>query len=195
MSTVNLQNAPITLGSPIEIEAAIEVIRSYLATMDWMDQPYFIAQRFTRQKGSMKYIYPETYARNTETPSEKYPYFRLTPDGDFQGRVFFYPYRTRYNDDEYIISNVAVIFSANLSLIDQAKLELGLFTQELIKESRQLIRESEYLGDFTVQMLTETRDLREVFREFVLEDLEQYNRAPMQSWRIDIELTVLEDCP
>ena len=48
--------------------------------------------------------------------------------------------------------------------------------------------------DFDYKILSETRDLREVYKEFVLDDIEQYNRAPLQCFRIDLSIRVQEDC-
>ena len=167
MAITKLQDAPITIGSPIEVEKACDVIRERLATLPWVDFPYFIAQRFYRKDGQRQFYYPETYARILNTPDGKFGYHRLTPDNDYKGMFFFYVGETaNYNGDDYITYNVAIIFSANLLLIDEAKLDQGLFTQELIRDARALILNAEYYGDFTLEILRETRDLRTVYREF-----------------------------
>jgi hypothetical protein len=195
MGIVKLQDAPITIGTPIEIEKACDVIRERLATLPWVDFPYFIAQRFYRLQGSKQFYYPETYARDLQTPDGKWGYHRLTPDNDYKGMFFFYLGENgNYNGDDYITYNVALIFSVNLDLIDEAKLELGLFTQELVRDARALILDSEYYGDFTLSILRESRDLRTVYREFTLDPVEQYNRAPLQCFRFDLTITYLPEC-
>ena len=98
------------------------------------------------------------------------------------------------NEFNFLKYKVGIIFSVNLKLIDKTKLEKGLFTQELIRESRRKLTEASILFDFDYKIESETRDLREVYREFQLDDLEQYNRAPLQCFRFDLEITVQEQC-
>ena len=190
-----MQNKPIVVGTPVEIEFAIDEIRKTLANLPWIDFPYFIAQRFTREIKGKKYIYPETYA--PEKPGSR-NYKRLTPDNDFKG-MFFFLVGTSTNDFEANTRNfmkypVSIIFSVNLELIDKPKLDAGLFTQELIRDARRLLTTTMAIFDFHYTLKSETRDLREVYREFVLEDLEQYNRAPMQCFRFDLDVTIQESC-
>jgi hypothetical protein len=112
---------------------------------------------------------------------------------------FFYvsPEETgfHYKQHTYLKYDVAIIFSCNLSLIDNTKLEAGLFTQELIRDVRKLLRDKMMSFDFEYKIKTITRDLREVYSEFVLDDIEQYNRAPLQCFRVNLELEILEECP
>lgn len=197
MSITNLQNKPIVIGNPVEIEFAVNEIRKVLATMDWITHPYFIAQRFTRATGSngRKFSYPETYA---PTNNDKRGYHRLTPDNDYKGMFFFMVGTGNVafepNGENFITYPVSIIFSANLELINSAHLTAGLFTQELIRDARRLLTKTMVLHDFEYTIKTETRELRDVYREFVLEDLEQYNRAPMQCFRLELDILVEEDC-
>lgn len=195
MSITNLQNKPIVIGSPVEIEFAVNEIRKQLMNLPWIDRPYFIAQRFTREINGKKFLYPETYA--PEKPGS-INYQRLTPDNDFKGMFFFWV-GTSQNDFEantrnFIKYPVSIIFSVNLELIDKPKLENGLFTQELIRDARRMLTTTMAIHDFQYTIKSETRDLREVYREFVLDDLESYNRAPMQCFRFDLDVNVQEDC-
>lgn len=188
MPLTNLQNKPIIVGSPIEIEFAVNEIRKEIANIPWVSHPYFIAQRFTESKNGKNFIYPETYA--PEKPGSR-NYKRLTPDNDYSGMCFFMVGASKPGQEDFLIYPVAVIVSANLQLIDNPKLNNGLFTQELIADVRNKIKSASPGFDFQVKVVAETRDLREVYREFVLGDLEQYNRAPMQCFRIDLEVTVM----
>lgn len=199
MSVVNLQNKPIVIGSPIEIESAVNDIRTVLAGLTWVSRAYFIAQRFTRKEGNKRFFFPETYAPD-QNKNNDYGYQRLTPDNDQSGSFFFYVGRGEPLDFQGLRRNlynypVAIIFNANLELIDKAKLRLGLFTGELIRDARRLLTDTMMNHLFNYRIVSETRDLREVYREFVLDNIEQYNRAPMQCFRIDLEITVQEDCP
>ena len=192
---VDLQDKPVIIGTPIEIEMATNEIRLLLSELPWVSHPYHIAQRFYRKKRQRAFYYPETYAGGT---GNKFNYHRLTPDNDYSGMFFFYVGKERNdyapNQTNFLRYDVAIIFSANLKLIDEAKLENGLFTQELIRDVRRLLTTSHPLFDFHYKIKTVTRDLREVYREFVLDSIEQYNRAPMQCFRFDIEITTQEEC-
>jgi hypothetical protein len=195
MSITKLQDKPIVIGTPVEIEFAVNEIRKTLATLPWVDYPYFIAQRFYRKTEGKTFYYPETYAPENAGSRN---YKRLTPDNDFKG-MFFFMVGTGKNDFEHSQRNfitypVSIIFSVNLSLIDNVKLNQGLFTQELVKDARRLLTDKMINYDFDYTLKTETRDLRECYREFVLDDLESYNRAPMQCFRFDLDVRIQEDC-
>lgn len=187
-----LQDRPVIIGTPIEIEKAVNEIRISLAELPWISNPYFIAQKFYTVVGKKSFIYPETYAPQAVGSRD---YHKLTPDNDYKGMFFFMVGRGVNNVEELLTYPVSVIFSVNLELIDTAKLNNGLFTQELISEARKLLKSMEYNSvDFRCRFVSETRDLRETYREFQLDVLEQYNRAPLQCFRFELELTVSEDC-
>lgn len=197
MSTTKLQDRPIVVGTPVEVEKAINDIRLKLATLSWITKPYFIAQRFTRKKGNRRFFFPETYAPDPDKESDL-GYVRLTPDADQSGTFFFYVGRgsNDFNGAQtnFISYPVAIIFNVNLELIDRAKLKQGLFTGELMREARRLLTNSMIGFIFDYRITAETRDLRDCYREFVLDDIEQYNRAPMQCFRFDLDLRIEEDC-
>lgn len=190
-----LQDKPIIVGSPIEIEFAVNEIRKVLATLSWLDYPYFIAQRFIRSQNGKNFYYPETYA--PESPGLR-NYKRLTPDNDFKGMCFFMVGQGRNdykaNSHNFITYPVSIIFSVNLELIDKPKLDAGLFTQELVRDVRRLLTTTMLNHEFDYVLRTETRDLRETYREFVLDDLEAYNRAPMQCFRFELDVRIQESC-
>lgn len=193
----DLQNKPVIVGSPIEIEDAVNQVRLKLADLPWVDHPYFIAQRFFRKDATINrlFIYPETYA--IEEPG-RINYKRLTPDNDFKG-MFFFMVGDGSNDFEpsqfnFLTFPVSIIFSVNLALINQAKLDQGLFTQELIRDARRVLTNEMISFDFDYNIISETRDLQKCFREFRLDELEQYNRAPMQCFRFDLSVRVREQC-
>jgi hypothetical protein len=193
----DLQNKSIVIGSPIEIEKAVNDIRLALSNLSWVDHPYFIAQRFFRKDATSGrlFVYPETYA--PENPGSL-TYKRLTPDNDFTGMFFFLVGDgiNEFNANQYNFINfpVSIIFSVNLKLIDPAKLDNGLFTQELIHSARRILTDEMMNFDFQYTILNETRDLQRCFREFRLDELEQYNRAPMQCFRFDLSIKIQELC-
>ncbi len=195
MSTTILQNKPIIIGTPIEIDYAVNEIRLQLVNLPWLEYPMFIAQRFTRDVKGRKFIYPETYAPEIAGSRN---YVRLTPDNDFKAMSFFMvgPSRNDFNANErnFMTYPVSIIFSVNLELIDKNKLDNGLFTQELMRDVRRLLTTTMNIHLFDYVLKSETRDLREVYKEFVLDDLESYNRAPMQCFRFDMDVRIQEDC-
>lgn len=192
---VNLQNKPIVVGTPIEVEKATNQIRLLLSALNWLSHPYHIAQRFYRKENERAFFYPETYA---SVGNSKYSYHRLTPDNDYKGMCFFLIGKENIdfnaNQKNFLSYEVGIIFSVNLKLIDSVKLENGLFTQELIKDVRRILTDNMMNFEFQYNLKTVTRDLREVYKEFVLDEIEQYNRAPMQCFRFDLTLTVKEEC-
>lgn len=192
---VNLQDKPVTVNLPIEIEQATNNIRLLLSQLPWVSHPYHIAQRFYRKENSKVFYYPETYSGGVDG---KFSYQRLTPDNDYSG-MFFFVVGDEENDYEnnefnYLTHNVSIIFSCNLKLIDESKLNSGLFTQELIRDVRRMLTANAMLFDFMYKIKTVTRDLKSVYREFTLDEIEQYNRAPLQCFRFDLSVTVQEDC-
>lgn len=198
MNITKLQDKPIIVGTPIEIEFAVNEIRKILATLPWMSHPYFIAQRFYREKGGKVFYYPETYAKDPNSTKDTDPYHRLTPDNDYKGMCFFMVGEGsndfEASSENFITYPVGIIFSVNLSLINQVKLDAGLFTQELVRDARRLLTNTMINHDFDYKILTETRDIRQTYREFTLKDIDSYNRAPLQCFRIDLSIRIQEDC-
>lgn len=196
MSKTDLQDKPIIVGTPVEIEFAVNEIRKELEVLSFIDKPYFIAQRFVRKTNGRTFIYPETYA--TEKAGSR-NYVRLTPDNDYKGMFFFMVGAERNefvpNQMNYLNYDVGIIFSVNLELINASKLDEGLFTQELIRAVRRLLTDTMINHEFEYTIKSVTRDLKEVYREFVLDEIEQYNRAPLQCFRFDLQIRIQEDCP
>lgn len=193
-----LENKMFEVVAPVEIDKACNDIRLMLADIPWVTHPYNIAQRFFRKEENRNFIYPETYIKNIDDST--YKYHRLTPDNKYTGMFFFMvgperPVNFTPGQQNVLSYPVSIIFSANLELIDKARLKNdGMFTQELIRDARRVLTEGMYNFDFTYKLVATTRDLREVYREFSLSDIEQYNRLPLQCWRMDLEVTLSEEC-
>ena len=189
----NLQDKPIVIGNPVEVDKACNDIRLILAQITWISHPYFIAKRFFRIDPTTKkqFIYPETYAPKIDDPEDgkKDPYHRLTPDNDYDGMSFFIVNsgnaKDEGNDEDLLTYDVGIIFSVNLERIDEPKLRQGLFTRELMSQARTAIKSARPSFDFEIRLRSETDDLREVYREFRLDDLQAYNRAPLQCFRLN----------
>lgn len=195
MAITNAEDKPIIIGTPVEIGKTINDIREEMSQLSWIDHPYYIAEKFIRRKNNRQYIYPETYAPTKPGSRE---YHRLTPNDQYSG-MFFFVLGDGTNDFEpsqynFLTYPVGMIFSVNLEKIDEVKLENGLFTGELIREARRRLTDSMVNFDFQYEIVNETRDLKRVFQEFVLDDLEAYNRAPMQAFRFNLNIIIQEEC-
>jgi len=193
---IQLQDKQITVDAPVEIDNATNQIRLLLSQLTWVSHPFHIAHRFSSdEKAGGKYYYPETYVGYS---NGKYRYHRLTPDNDYSGMFFFIigdgKPNYKNNTRNFITYDVGIIFSCNLKLIDNGKMVNSLYTQELIRQVRRKLTESAMLFDFQYSITAETRHLRKVYREFSINDMEQYNRAPMQCFRLDLEVTIKEEC-
>lgn len=185
------------VSNPVEVDAACESIRRLLAeNLPWVSHPYHIAQRFYKLEGTRSFYYPETYLPNGNDPNKSY--HTLTPNNAYKGMFFFVTGTTKTafeaGGKNMLVVPVGLIFSVNLELIDCEKLKRYLFTQELLSQARQLLTEAMPAFDFQYTLVSETRDLKDTYREFVLKDIEQYNRAPLQCFRIDLNLNIHENC-
>ena len=199
MAITNLQTKNITIGTPVGIDSAVNQIRLKLNDLSWVTHPYFIAQRFVKKAANKKtYLLPEVYARKATDTNAKYDYKTLTPDNDFKGMFFAYlptgSNQTQNHRSNFISYRVSFIFSVNLESIDKAKLNNGLFTRELMRDVRRVLNANKASFVFGYDILQETDDLKMVFREFVIDDVERYNRAPLQCFRFDLNVTIQEDC-
>lgn len=200
MAITRLQEGNITIGNPVGIDAAINKIRLKLAELSWITHPYFIAQRFAEvQQDKTTLLLPQVYSRAPNAPVGKYDYKTLTPDNDFTGMLFAYvPVGRNATQDpieNFIRYNVSFIFCVNLDLIDRAKLQNGLFTRELMRDVRRVLGANKFSWDFGFTIIQESDDLKTVFREFVIDNLAQWNRAPLQCFRFDLDVLIQEDCP
>lgn len=195
MSLTNLQDKAITIGTPVEIDHAVNEIRKVIATIPWIQRAYFIADRLTKTLDGRRYYFPATY---TSGDDKRIEYFQITPDNDFTGRSFFLVGSGRIDHSDpsqnRMTYPVALIVHANLELIDRVKLENGLFTRELMRDVRTKLTSTRMNHLFEYSLTTETRDIKDVFREFSMDDIEKFNVAPMQSFRIDMSVTVNQDC-
>jgi len=192
-----LQDRIFTISNPVEIDYACEEIRQLLKNkLLWLTNPYHIAQRFYKKTENQSFFYPETYIPNVE--DKNYTYHVLTPDNDYKGMCFFLAGNVKGSQQDYVDNilryPVSIIFSANLELIDKPRLKQYLFTSELIKEVRKILIDNRMNFNFAFEIVSETRDLKEVYKEFVLDKIESYNRAPLQCFRFNFEITLNDLC-
>ena len=63
-----------------------------------------------------------------------------------------------------------------------------------MRDVRRILTNTVSFHNFDYEIKSETRDLNEVYKEFVLNDLLKYNKAPLQCFRFNLELLIKEDC-
>lgn len=197
------QDRPILItANPVEIDSACKDIHTVLNGLTWIDKPYFIAKRFVidREDKKGRFIYPETYAPDIDNDEDlsKYPYHRLTPDSDYKGMFFFFIGKGTAQDEgnvaDFLTYDVNIIFSVNLKLVDNEKLKTGVYTRELMSEARRTLKNAKRAFGFQMTLIEETDDLKETYRDFVVSDIESYNRLPLQCFRLTYKIKIRELC-
>ncbi len=194
---IKLQDKQFGITNPIEIDKAVEYMRLAFKSLSWISHPFHIAEKFPKEVNGRTLVYPEIYYKDAGV--KKYQYHRLTPDNDYTGLVFFVldeenTDTSDFNSSTNLTYKVGIIFSVNLSKIDEVKLQSYKFTQELIREARNKLRSLSMEVDFKIKIGRISKDVSEVYREFILDDLEHYNRLPLQVFRIDVEIEINDDC-
>lgn len=199
--SVNSQIKPVVFGVPAGVELSVLSLHTLLSdNVEWLDLPYFIAQKFKHPtKGT---IVPQvvTIEGQLGTPlTIKTGYLTLTPDNDVNRSFFLVgdgdPSYDEQHDYVGIKHKVSTIFTVNLDTVKPLLKESGRYTESLMEEVRKLLETSRYnYADFTYTIDAITSDTDEVFREFHLKDWQQYNRLPLQCFRIDLDLLTYQDC-
>ena len=200
---MSLQEFDITHSFGIEIDRAVENIRRKLERLSWISEAYGIAiskiDKTTQRRNP--FVYEGGATKN---------YVSAKPDDSKMGTCFFMVGDRHNGGDRYgggdqaiLKYNVGIIFSVNLSLIDAERSNTELFTQELIRDVRNVLRK-ECIGlGFIVQATKETRSFKEIYREFLpfedkddthLDEGRNFDLAPMQQFRFNLEITLFEEC-
>jgi len=192
MAKLRVPNVPAATMA-IEIDKAINEIGIVLdLNLSWLENSYGRAFRFLDIKGKRLY-FPEVFIG-----SEK-KYHRVTPDSKLKSTCFFVVGKEENefeaNQKNYLKYRVGIVFWANLKVIDSALNQTEDFTQNLIRDARRVLTEKVGGKDFSFKIINAERDHREIYREFNLEeDLDEYFRKPMTGFRINLDLTLREDC-
>ena len=80
-------------------------------------------------------------------------------------------------------------------MIDKSLLDTELFTQNLIRDVREVLTRK-MLGTWYELYINEVvREFGEVYSEFSLEESEQYLVAPYQAFRFNCSVKYQEECP
>ena len=180
----------------IEIDKAIYEINLALVTkLSWLDNGYGRAYRNLQQKRGRGY-YPEVYLGNVNGTER---YHEVTPDDDIKGSVFFYVANQQMLNFEPSTHNImqfplAIIFNANLELIDDTLLNTDYFQQKLISEVRQVLSRDLPAGYRNLTIENIVTNFNEVYQEFSVTEKYGHNRAPLTTFRFNCTLTIHENC-
>lgn len=181
---------------PIEIDYAVYDLQTKFKTnIDWLSHSYGKAYRVEKDKNGDRLYLPQIYISNTDG---KYSLTPVTPDNDKKGILFFVvekerPVNYESNTENQLTYNVGLVFWTNLELIDAVLVANEDFTQTLIKEARGLLTNGLLGAGYRVVINEITRDLKEVFKEFTLNEY-RYNQIPYSAFRINITITLREEC-
>lgn len=192
---INLQNPQIPQPTKaIEIDLAIYELQILLDTkLDWLTHSYGRAYRFVEKTEKRLYL-PQIYKGGGD-----YGYTLVSPDNDKKGTCFFVVgkeenldyYPNQYNNLRY---NVGIVFWVNMDLIDATLLQNEKFTQNLIRDVRDVLTRAGGGLSFSYKIKDVEREFRRVWREFSMDEANDYNRSPYDTFRFNLELIVREDC-
>lgn len=180
--------------SAIEIDKAIYELQLRLDTnLSWLSHNYGRAYRHIDKNKKMLY-FPEIYVGGKQKS-----YFRVTPDNDKSGMCFFvvgkeddYDF-TKFHKN-YLSWNVGIVFSVNLDLINPTLLQNEIFTENLIRDVRDVLTMKLGGMSFGLEIKEVVREFSEIYREWSLSEDEEYLRAPMQGFRFNCTLNMQEEC-
>ncbi len=193
MTSYQTPNIPAPLQA-IEIDKAIYSILLKLdVNLPWLSHEYGRAYRFLDRNDKRLY-FPEVYIGG-----ENMAYYRPTPDNDKSGMCFFVVGKEDNYDFDRNISNylrwdVGIIFSVNLKLINPTLLLTENFTQNLIRDVREVLTRKLAGLSFGLEIKTVEREFKEIYREWSLLEQETHLKAPLSGFRFNCVITCREEC-
>lgn len=157
--------------------------------LDWLSNPYGRCYRHVKQENYTKLYLPEVYKGNNN-------YLTVTPDNKKKGQCFFIVSKGDYLDahkfqTSKIKYTVGVVFNCNLQKINKDASLNEDFTQNLIRDARQVIN---FNSTYELKFISEEREEREIYREFSTDDLQRYLHSPLTAFRLNFEVVLNEDC-
>ncbi len=176
----------------IEIDKAIYSILLKLdVNLPWLSHEYGRAYRHLDRNDKRLY-FPEVYIGDLG-------YYRPTPDNDKSGMCFFVVGQEENYDFDRNISNylrwdVGIVFWVNLQLINSTLLATEDFTQNLIRDVREVLTRKLAGLDFGIEIKTVQREFREIYKEFSIQEEAEHLKAPYSAFRFNCEITCREQC-
>lgn len=195
---INLQNPSIPIATnPIEIDRAIVDLQLKLSTnLVWLTHGYGRAYKNLDATQNKTVFYPEVYLGKQ---GNDYRYTNISPDNDKNGQCFFVVSQETNNEFQtgqysVLTYNVAIIFSANLELINDTLLETEYYQQHLVADVRQVLTR-EVLGvDYTIVINNVQYLFEDVFSDFNLSDAQVLEKSPLTHFRVNCTVTLKEEC-
>lgn len=181
---------------PIEIDWAVLDLEDKLKTnLSWLSHSYGRAYRMDRQGQEKRLILPEVYVGNADG---KYSLLPVTPDNDKKAISFFVIDKERQVNYEaqtqnYLSWNVGLIIWANLELINKDWAKNEDYTQNLIKQTRDVITKQLLGSGYRCEIIEVEREHNQIFKEFLLQD-RRYVIMPFTAFRFNLVITLREDC-
>jgi len=179
----------------IEIDKEIYNIEALLNTnLAWLEQGYGRAYRkIENDKGTI--YYPEVYRGTVQGKPE---YIRTTYNENIKSMCYFVVGKEEQMNFEnqsynYLKWNVGLIFLVNLDKINSALLDTEIFTQNLIREVRQLLTQA-LTKSTRYKLKSVEREYREIFREYTMSEFRNTMTAPHDCFRINFDIELQEEC-
>lgn len=195
----NLQNPPINPHvNAVEIDRVVDNILLQLnLNVSWMTHGYARAYRHIKRKDGALLYFPEVY---TGKHDEKHKYYRPTFDNDKKGMCFFVVEKGVHQNHEqnqstYIKHRVGLVVQANMELIDPVLLETDDFTQNLIIDVRDTLTYQTLGQGYRLKIIEECTEWNEIYREFTLDETQNWLMAPYTAFRINFDVSFQNDCP
>ena len=193
---MSLQNPIIPIQQdPVEIDRAIIDIQSVLFNgLTWLTHPYGRAYKNVDVSNNKTSIFPQIYLGVDRLQTK---YFTATPDNDKTGQSFFIVDKetlTEQQQGQYGILNydLSIIFSVNLELINDTLLQTDIFTANLVKQVRQVLRFN--LGKFYQLKVNSVDYLFENVFKGITVERQTLEKAPLQHFRFNLNLVMHEEC-
>jgi hypothetical protein len=193
---INLQNPSILIQvDPVEIDRVIIDLQTVLSnSLPWLTQPYGRAYKNLDISNGTRFYYPQVYLGKDKLQPK---YLTVTPDNDKQGQCFFLVERETLTEQQqgqygFLNYNLSIIFSVNLNLINSSLLDTDLFTANLIKEVRQVLRVN-FGKEYQLKITTVDYIIDRVFAGLNVET-QVIEKAPLQHFRVNTTVLLSEDC-
>jgi hypothetical protein len=178
------------------VDAVILDLQTHLDTsLVWLSNGMGRTYRLSKVKSGNNLIYlPEVYLGG-----DRYRYFAATPDNDKKGQSLFFTDTSTFPNQQlgfYGIKefDLSIIFSANLSLIDNTLLQTEDFTEHLIIDVQEALIRG-LLGKFYKLSINEVlTDFEDVYAEFEVSKDRGIAHAPLTHFRFNCTIQVREDC-
>ncbi len=181
--------------NPVDIDRAIVDLQLVLATnLPWLTHVYGRTYKMVDQTKGQAIFLPEVYLGGSDASKR---YSSITPDNDKQGQCFFMVRRLSIDADDWFVKgrlnyDVDLIFSVNLSLINNPLLETELFTANLESQIRLVLR-SNVGKAYRVNVQEVFYESRDVWRDLAVE-IATVEKAPLQHFRVKCNISLDEGC-